>query len=71
MLYSLVHDPATTANDLNQDLETIRKWANQWKLEFNPDPTKQATELLFSTKRKPPVHPPLYFNVLKLTNKNT
>ena len=62
MLFSIVQNPASTANELNQDLETIRRWAHQWKLEFNPDPTKQATELLFSTKRKPPVHPPLQFN---------
>ena len=62
MLYSIVQNPIATANELNQDLETIRKWAHQWKLEFNPDPTKQATELLFSTKRKPLVHPPLHFN---------
>ena len=31
-------------------------------MEFNPDPTKQATEILFSTKNKPPYHPPLFFN---------
>ena len=31
-------------------------------MEFNPDPTKQATELLFSTKYKHPNHPPLFFN---------
>ena len=62
MLFSIVKDPAISANELNQDLETIRQWARQWKMEFNPDPTKQATELLFSYKKKPPVHPPLYFN---------
>ena len=62
MLYSIVKDPVTTANNLNDDLETIRRWAHQWKMEFNPDPTKQATELLFSTKNKPPYHPPLVFN---------
>ena len=31
-------------------------------MEFNPDPTKQATELIFSHKIKPHVHPPLFFN---------
>ena len=62
MLFSVVQNPTSTANELNQDLETIRKWAHQWKLEFNPDPTKQATELLFSTKRNTPDHPPLHFN---------
>ena len=62
MLYSIVKDPNTTANNLNEDLETICRWAQQWKMEFNPDPSKQATELLFSTKSKPPNHPPLIFN---------
>ena len=62
MLFSVVQNPTSTANELNQDLETIRKWAHQWKLEFNPDPTKQASELLFSTKRNTPDHPPLHFN---------
>ena len=62
MLFSIVKNPTISANELNQDLETIRQWAYQWKLEFNPDPIKQATELLFSCKNKPPVHPPLFFN---------
>ena len=52
MLFSTVEkNPATTANEINQDLETISQWAYQWKMEFNPDPTKQATELLFSCKK--------------------
>ena len=29
---------------------------------FNPDPNKQATEVIFSRKRKPDNHPALYFN---------
>ena len=62
MLFSIVKNPIISANELNQDLETIRQWAHQWKLEFNPDPTKQATELLFSCKNKPSAHPPLFFN---------
>ena len=62
MLFSIVKNPVTSSNDLNQDLETIRLWAHQWKLEFNPDPTKQATELVFSCKNDPPAHPPIYFN---------
>ena len=36
------------------------------KMEFNPDPNKQANELLFSVKRKSPDHPPLYFNGNKI-----
>ena len=62
MLYSLVKDPEISANDLNHDLDAIRQWADQWKLEFNPDPTKQATEVLFSCKISTPYHPQLTFN---------
>ena len=50
MLFSIVKDPIISANELNHDLEKINKWAYQWKLQFNPDPTKQATELLFFQK---------------------
>ena len=32
------------------------------KMEFNPDPTKQATEVLFSCKKNSPNHPQLFFN---------
>ena len=62
MLYSIVRDPLVSAADLNHDLELIRQWAYQWKMEFNPDPTKQATEILFSNKRKKPNHPVLNFD---------
>ena len=62
MLFSIVNNPTTSAEDLNSDLEKIKEWAYQWKLEFNPDPTKQATEVLFSHKKPPLNHPPLYFN---------
>ena len=62
MLYSVVQDPFLSAANLNHDLELIRKWAYQWKMEFNPDPTKQATEVLFSCKRHKVNHPPLTFN---------
>ena len=61
-LYSVVIDPVTSAAELNHDLEVINQWANQWKMSFNPDPTKPAEEILFSQKRSSPVHPPLFFN---------
>ena len=35
---------------------------HQWKMEFNPDPIKQATEILFSCKKVSPNHPQLVFN---------
>ena len=62
MLYSIVDDPCKSAADLNHDLATIEKWAYQWKMAFNPDPNKQANEVLFSCKQKQVHHPPLSFN---------
>ena len=49
-LFSAVHDVNTSANELNNDLYQINKWAFQWKMSFNPDPSKQAQEIIFSRK---------------------
>ena len=62
MLFSIVRDPNASALDLNHDLNVIKKWADQWKMSFNPDPTKQETEILFSRKKKNVHHPELFFN---------
>ncbi len=35
------------SNVMNQDLCKITKWANQWKMSFNPDISKHAIEVLF------------------------
>ena len=40
----------------------ISNWAFQWKMRFNPDPNKQAQEVIFSRKINKINHPPLYFN---------
>ena len=70
MLFPVVKDPLISANDLNHDLDTICRWAHQWKLEFNPDPTKQANEVLFSCKKSTPYHPQLTFNRSVVTKVN-
>ena len=62
MLFSIVKDPVTSASDLNQDLDMIYQWAHQWKMEVNPEPTKQASEVLFSCKKNSVNHPQLTFN---------
>ena len=70
MLFSIVKDPVISANNLNHDLGTIQQWAYQWKMEFNPDPTKQATEVLFSCKKCSPNHPQLIFNGIAVAKVN-
>ena len=59
-LFSIYHDLNVSANDLNHD------WAYQWKMNFNPDPSKQAQEIIFSRKIQENFHPPLYFNNIKV-----
>ena len=69
-LYSVVKDPIVSARELNHDLEIINNWAKQWKMSFNPDPTKPAEEILFSHKRQPQTHPPLFFNGVEVKRVN-
>ena len=40
----------------------MNKWAQQWKMSFNHDPTKMAQEVLFSRKKSKVIHPSLIFN---------
>ena len=61
-LFSVIHDVDASANELNNDLYQINKWAFQWKMSFNPDPSKQAQEIIFSRKTKKICHPLLCFN---------
>ena len=70
MHFSIVKDPVISADGLNHDLDVICQWAYQWKMEFNPDPSKQATEVLFSCKKVSLGHPHLTFNgtVIKKVN---
>ena len=61
-LFSKVLDVNESTKKLNLDLEKISEWAFQWKMHFNPDPNKQANEVIFSRKSKVHSHPPLTFN---------
>ena len=61
-LFSVVHDVNTSAKKLNNDLQKVNDWAFQWKMSFNPDPNKQAQEVIFSRKSKRSTHSPLFFN---------
>ena len=62
-LFLRVRDIQVSHDTLMSDLEKITQWANQWKMQFNPDISKQAIEVIFSQKRtQKPNHPPLTFN---------
>ena len=66
MLYSVVKD---SASELNHDLVIIQQWAYQWKMVFNPDPTKQANEV-FHVRKLPPNHRQLLFNQVTQMNEH-
>ena len=70
-LFSVVHNANTTAKELNNDLVKINRWAYQWKMSFNPDPSKQAQEVIFSRKTKKEYHPPLAFNNNNVSETNS
>ena len=51
-LFTVVQDEIESANVLNDDLCSISKWAFNWKMLFNPDPSKPAQEVLFFKKEE-------------------
>ena len=61
-LFSKVKDKNCSTVELNNDLKIISNWAFQWKMLFNPDPNKQAVEILFSKKHENDNYPRLNFN---------
>ena len=61
-LFAIVKDKSESANILNNDLSEISKWAYNWKILFNPDPSKPAKEVVFSRKKKEQSHPGISLN---------
>ena len=69
-LFFVVHYIDTSANDLNYDLEKISEWDFQWKMKFNPDPTKQTCKKIFSRNKIASIHPIVYSVNSTATNKD-
>ena len=61
-LFSVFHDKNLSPNALNNDLLKTNYWTYQWQMSFNPDPSKQAQEVIFSRLIKKPCHPELILN---------
>ena len=61
-IFSIFKSKNGSAKDLTQDPSLISKWAFQWKIHFNPDPTKLAQEVIFSRKKGDSAHPNIFFN---------
>ena len=72
-LFSVSKNVDASNSDLNNNFKKVGEWAFRWKMNFNPDPTKQAQELIFSHKVQMINYPPLFFNqnvVLQTSLKN-
>ena len=65
-LFTIVKDKNESANTLNNDLMLISKWAYNWKMLFNPDPSKPAQEVLFSRKKQVQIHPTISLNNIQV-----
>ena len=61
-IFQMVSDVSLSWQILSNDLYVIQNWAYRWKMSFNPDPSKQAQEVIFSSKRIKDHHLPLSFN---------
>ena len=48
----------------------MSKWAYNWKMLFNPDPSKPAQEVLFSRKKKVQIHPTISLNNIQLKKRS-
>ena len=60
--FTIVKDKNKNANILNNDLRRISKWAYNWKMFFNSDPSKPAQEEVFLSKKKLQSHPTINLN---------
>ena len=60
-LLSVVHDFNISADEINNDLMKIKKWAYHWKMSFNSDSIKQAHEKILTRKISKEDHPTLAF----------
>ena len=70
-LFSVIHNKHLSAQNLNEDLNKINHWVFQWKMSFNPDPSKQAQKVILFRKLQKSVYPRLHFNNIAVTQSTT
>ncbi len=58
-LYFIVDEPNIASRILNDDLDKIHNWSENWLVNFNPNKTET---MLISRKQNRRIHPPLYMN---------
>ena len=61
-LFSVIHGVNSSQIDLNEDLDKSSNWVYQWRMSFNPNPSKKAQKVIFSLEVNNVLHPPLAFD---------
>ena len=61
-ILTLCHFVYASAKELNENLNKIKNWTFQWKMDFKPHPSKQAQQVLFSSKTRKVSHSSLFFH---------
>ena len=49
-LNAVMYEKNVCTNSLNDDLKRLYEWSVEWKMIFNPDPTKPAEEVIFTNR---------------------
>ena len=65
-LFTIVKDKNESPHVLSNNLLLISKWAFNWRMLFNPDPSKPAQEVLFSRKAKIQNYPTISLNNIQV-----
>ena len=68
-LLLIVYGPNISASQLESDLKKINHWAYKWKMNFNPDISEQAQEVIFSRKSVKVSHPSVPFNAVPVAHR--
>ena len=68
---SVVQNINSATNNLNSDLSKISDRSFQWKMDFDPNPDKEAQEVIFSRKINKINHSPLLSNQNLLKSSST
>ena len=63
-LFSTMYEPNISASQLESYLKKISHLAYKWEMNFNPDLSKQAQEVIFSRKTVKVSHPSITFNTV-------
>ena len=53
---------------INNELKLRSNWTFQWKMSFNPDPSKQTQEIIFSRKKMKSSHPSVCFSNIPVSS---